>query len=79
MLATGCATNPVTKHTELSILSEKQEISIGTQQYLLSQQSAGGKFILDPALDAYVNEVGQKLAKFSDRPKLPFEFVVIND
>jgi beta-barrel assembly-enhancing protease len=79
MLATGCATNPVTKQTELSILSEKQEISIGTQQYLHSQQSAGGKFILDPALDAYVNEVGQKLVKVSDRPKLPFEFVVIND
>ena len=79
ILASGCATNPVTKQTELSILSEKQEIKIGRQQYLQSQQSAGGKFILDPALAAYVNEVGQKLVKVSDRPNLPFEFVIIND
>ncbi|KAF0162651.1 MAG: putative Zn-dependent protease [Rhodocyclaceae bacterium] len=75
----GCATNPVTKRTELKLVSEQQEISIGAQQYAPSQQSAGGKFILDPALTAYVNEVGQKLARVSDRPSLPFEFVVIND
>jgi len=76
---TGCATNPVTKKSELALMSEQQEISIGTRQYLQNQQSAGGRFILDPQLGAYVNEVGQKLAKVSDRPQLPFEFVVIND
>ncbi len=75
----GCATNPVTKKNEISFVSEKQEIKVGSQQYLHSQQSAGGKFILDPALNAYVNEVGQKLVKVSDRPNLPFEFAVIND
>ncbi len=75
----ACATNPVTKKSELSFVSEAQEISIGTQQYLQNQQSAGGKYLLDPALAAYVSEVGQKLVKVSDRPKLPFEFVVIND
>ena len=79
MLVTGCATNPVTKKSELSWVSEQQEIRLGTQQYLQNQQSAGGKFILDPALTAYVNEVGQKLVRVSDRPTLPFEFVVIND
>ena len=75
----GCATNPVTRKSELAFVSEQQEISIGSQQYQPSQQQAGGKFVLDPALSAYVNEVGQKLVKVSDRPKLPFEFVVIND
>jgi len=75
----GCATNPVTKKNEISFVSEQQEIKLGSQQYLQSQQSAGGKFILDPALTAYVNEVGQKLVKVSDRPNLPFEFVIIND
>lgn len=79
LVTDGCATNPVTKKSEISFVSEQQEIRIGSQQYLQSQQSAGGKFILDPALGAYVNEVGQKLVKVSDRPKLPFEFVVIND
>ena len=75
----GCGTNPVTKKSEVSFVSEAQEISIGKQQYLQSQQSAGGKYILDPALAAYVSEVGQKLVKVSDRPNLPFEFVIIND
>ncbi|MDK9712661.1 MAG: M48 family metalloprotease [Sulfuritalea sp.] len=75
----GCATNPVTKKSEVAWMSEQQEVRIGTQQYLQNQQSAGGRFILDPQLTAYVNEVGQKLVKVSDRPKLPFEFVVIND
>jgi predicted Zn-dependent protease len=79
LVAGGCATNPVTKQNEISFVSEKQEIKIGRQQYLQSQQSAGGKFILDSALTAYVNEVGQKLVKVSDRPNLPFEFVIIND
>ena len=75
----ACATNPVTKKSELAFVSEAQEISIGSQQYLPSQQSSGGKFILDPALTAYVAEVGQKLVKVSDRSNLPFEFVIIND
>lgn len=75
----GCGTNPVTKKSELSWMSEEQEIRLGTQQYLQNQQSAGGRFILDPALTAYVNDVGQKLVRVSDRPTLPFEFVVIND
>ncbi|MDP2824375.1 MAG: M48 family metalloprotease [Sulfuritalea sp.] len=75
----GCGTNPVTKKSELMLLSEQQEISMGATQYVPNQQSAGGKFILDPALTAYVSEVGQKLVKVSDRPNLPFEFVVIND
>lgn len=79
LLTAGCATNPVTKKTELTLVSEQQEISMGARQYVANQQSAGGKFILDPALAAYVNEVGQKLVKVSDRPNLPFEFVVIND
>jgi len=79
LLGAGCATNPVTKKSEISFISEQQEIRLGKQEYLHTQQSAGGRFILDPALAAYVNEVGQKLVKVSDRPNLPFEFVVIND
>lgn len=79
LLVAACATNPVTKKSELSFVSEQQEISIGSQQYLPSQQQAGGKFILDPALTAYVNEVGRKLVRVSDRGNLPYEFVVIND
>ena len=34
----ACATNPVTRKSELAFVSEAQEISIGNQQYLQSQR-----------------------------------------
>ncbi|MBK7765584.1 MAG: M48 family metalloprotease [Sulfuritalea sp.] len=56
--AGGCATNPVIKKTELTLMSEKQEIKLRSQQYLQNQQSSGGKIILDPQLLAYVKASG---------------------
>ncbi len=79
LLSAGCATNPVTKKSELRLVSEQQEIRMGAEQYVPSQQSAGGQFILDPALTAYISQIGRKLVQVSDRPNLPFEFVIIND
>lgn len=77
-LFNGCGTNPVTGETEFQLVSEGQEISIGQDNYLPSQQSQGGAYVIDRELGRYVNSVGQKLAKVSDRPNLPYEFVVLN-
>ena len=74
----GCAVNPVTGKNELSLVSEQQELAIGAQQYDPARQSQGGDYNADPALAAYVSEVGQKLARVSDR-KLPYEFKVLNN
>lgn len=76
-LLAGCAVNPVTGVSELSLVSEQQEIAIGEQQYAPARQSQGGDYEVDHELTAYVNEVGQKLASVSDR-KLPYEFKVLN-
>lgn len=76
-LLTGCAVNPVTGKKELSLVSEAQELSIGEQQYGPMRQAQGGDYVVDPAVTAYVNEVGQRLAAVSDR-KLPYEFHVLN-
>ena len=78
-LFNGCGTNPVTGETEFQLVSEGQEISIGQENYLPSQQSQGGVYVIDHELSRYVNGVGQKLAKVSDRPNLPYEFVVLNN
>jgi len=75
--ATGCATNPVTGKTELALISEAQEIAIGRQQYAPGQQMQGGVYVVDPELQAYVSDVGARLAAVSDR-NLPYEFVVLN-
>ncbi|QBM16729.1 beta-barrel assembly-enhancing protease [Marinobacter sp. JH2] len=74
----GCAVNPVTGERQLSLIPESQELSLGAEQYVPTQQTQGGTFYLDPELTVYVREVGQKLAQVSDRPDLPYEFVVLN-
>ncbi|WP_428603504.1 M48 family metalloprotease [Sedimenticola sp.] len=74
----GCATNPVTGKSELSLVSEENELAIGRKQYRPSRQMQGGDFKLDPELTHYVQRVGQRLAAVSDR-QLPYEFAVLND
>lgn len=82
ILATGltaCAVNPVTGKKEMIIDSVQQDIAAGQQNYGPSQQSQGGKYVVDPGLTAYVSQVGKKLAAVSDVPNLPYEFVVLNN
>ena len=75
----GCGVNPVTGSSEMSFVSEQEEIRTGELQYGPSQQSEGGRYVLDPELNAYVSRVGQSLARVSERPQLPYEFVVLNN
>ncbi|MEH6357633.1 MAG: M48 family metalloprotease [Pseudomonadales bacterium] len=75
----GCSVNPVTGKNEFTLVSASQEVSIGQKQYQPSQQSQGGRYIVDPNLQVYVRGVGKKLAAVSDRPDLPYEFVVLNN
>ncbi|MEX2606062.1 MAG: M48 family metalloprotease [Kiritimatiellia bacterium] len=79
LFLTGCATNPVTGKSELQLVSEEQEIAMGTKQYPYQIQLAGGEYLLDPDLSAYVREIGLKLAEHSDRPHLPYDFTIVND
>ena len=75
---TGCATNPVTGKSEMSFVSEQEELKLGKQQYMPSRQKEGGDYVTDPSVTRYVRSVGNKLAKVADR-KLPYEFVVLNN
>lgn len=79
LLMTGCVVNPVTGKSQLSIMSPEQEIATGTQNYGPGQQAQGGQYAVDPGLTTYVQQVGKKLAAVSDRPNLPYEFVVLNN
>ena len=75
----GCSVNPVTGEKQLSLISENQELALGAEQYTPTQQTQGGRFYIDPELSIYVRDVGQRLARVSDRPDLPYEFVVLNN
>lgn len=76
---TGCVVNPVTGKSQISLMSPEQEVATGAQNYVPAQQSQGGQYVVDPGLTAYVQKVGKKLAAVSDRPDLPYEFVVLNN
>src|ERR671920_1170756 len=73
----GCARNPVTGKSELSPVSEAQEIQMGQQGAKEVEQSIG--IYKDPALNAYVQEIGKRMAAQSERPNLPWEFHVVDD
>ena len=75
----GCTINPVTGKNELSLISPQQEITLGEKNYQPSRQAQGGDYYLDPELQRYVARVGNRLAAVSDKPELPYSFVVLNN
>lgn len=78
LIFSGCVVNPVTGKRELAIVTAQQEVQLGVQNYAPMQQSQGGLFRLDPTVNDYVRNVGNRVAGVSDRA-LPYEFVVLNN
>ncbi len=71
--------NPVTGRSEIAFITESEEIEIGEELFETLIEESGGRYLDSPELSSYVSDVGQKLAKLSDRPDLPYEFVIVND
>jgi predicted Zn-dependent protease len=57
-------------------MSEKKEIETAKQMHAQILQTMGAYH--SPELQDYVNSVGQKLAKVSDRPKLEYTYTVLD-
>ncbi len=77
LAAVRCATNPATGQRQLMLVSRDQEIALG-QQADPEIVAAYGLYP-DEALQAYVQELGRKLAAVSERPDLPWTFRVVDD
>jgi predicted Zn-dependent protease len=75
-LSTACATNPATGKSEFSLMSEAQEIQLGQQSDAEVRNEMG--VYNDPELQRYVESVGMKLARASERPNLPWHFTVVD-
>lgn len=73
----GCARNPVTGKSELSLVSESQEIQMGKQGAQEVAQTIG--LYDDANTQAYVADIGKRMAAESERPNLPWEFHVVDD
>ena len=72
----SCTTNPVTGHHEFNLMSESQEIALGRDSD--PQIIATYGLYDDARLAAYVDSVGQHLARVSHRPDLKFTFRVLD-
>ncbi len=75
----ACSTNPATGRTQFNALSREQEIAIGQEASPQLIQEFGGE-IPSPRLQAYVGEVGRRIADRTeaDNPSLPWEFTALN-
>jgi len=75
--AAGCAANPATGKRQLNFYSEAQEIAMGREADAQIVAQLG--LVDDPALQAWVNGLGRRLAASSERPGLPWSFKVVDD
>ena len=78
VLLAGCATvtNPVTGQRELTVMDERSEIAEGRKAHEEVLQEYGA--YANPRVQAYVNELGQRLAKQSHRKNLEWHFTVLD-
>jgi predicted Zn-dependent protease len=73
----ACATNPATGKKEFSLMSEAQEIELGKQMDGEVRREMG--VYENAELQKYVESVGMRLARASERPALPWHFAVVDE
>ena len=74
----GCAgvLNPVTGEQDWSTVTEEREIALGVEAHAQLLQEYG--YYGDPALQAYVAEIGERLLPHTHRPDFPYQFTVLD-
>lgn len=72
----GCAVNPATGRTDFVMMSEREEIDLGQRysQEILKQNPR----YADEKLQAYVQRVGERVARHGHRSNLAYTFTVID-
>ncbi len=76
-MLSACSVNPVSGKKEFSLISKDQELAMGAQAHksVLKQY----KRYNNPALQSYVNNLGQVLARKSHRNNISYKFTVLDD
>ena len=76
LTAWGCSINPVSNMPEVTLLTVEQEKKIGEEEAKKVDQQMG--LLNDAALTAYVDAIGQRLAKESPRQDVAYQFHVVD-
>jgi predicted Zn-dependent protease len=80
VLAAACGTkvvNPVSGREERTVMDERTEIAEGKKAHEAVLQEYGGP-LANPRLQAYVNDLGQRIARQSHRANLQWTFTVLD-
>jgi predicted Zn-dependent protease len=75
-LIAACAVNPVSGSRELALLSEADELRLGQENDADVRKQYG--VYANARLQAYVQQVGERLAAKSHRPQLKYRFTVLD-
>ncbi|HBX57333.1 M48 family metalloprotease [Pseudomonas sp. UBA2684] len=72
----GCAVNPATGRSNFVMMSEQQELDLGRRynQEIIKQYPR----YADEKLQAYVQQIGERVAKHSHRSQLNYQFTVVD-
>lgn len=73
----GCSTNPATGRDNLTFVSQEDERRLGAEAHPEVLQEFGGEY-QNPEIQAYVDSIGQLLARSSEMPNLDWHFTVID-
>jgi predicted Zn-dependent protease len=72
----ACATNPVTGRKEFTLMTEQQELELGRQAAADIEREMPR--YRDERLQRYVEDIGMRLARASQRPRLPWQFTIVD-
>lgn len=79
LVCAGCSTNPATgTQSFTAFMSEDEEARKGAEEHPKMLKEFGGAYRSDN-LGAYVAEVGARLARISEMPKISWRFTVLDD
>ncbi len=72
----ACAKNYVTKQRQVKFISQKTELEIGrkTKEQIVKEYGS----YKDLEWQIYLDQIGQRVAKASDRPDLPYDFTILD-
>jgi predicted Zn-dependent protease len=73
----GCAAAPFTGRSQLILVSESQEASLGDEAYSYALRDS--VVTRNPEAERLVRKVGEKIAAVANKPDYKWEFTVIND
>ena len=78
LLLPACSTNPATGEQQFTgLMSPQQEASVGASEHEKIVKEYGGVYN-HAGLQAYVNEIGQKLARNTERPDVTYKFTLLD-